>query len=220
MRAARSSQGLLYSMVDKSVSRGRGRPRMFDPDDVLDKVIDVFWERGFEASDTETLAKCTGLTKPSLYNAFGSKEDLFVAAIHRYRQTRSKASIDALMKAKTPQEGIKDYYLRFAENIAGPGHPRGCLIMSVALPICDRLPKVAAIFETMPKESHAHMRAYFDAQITGGHLPEDFDSNAAIALFQDLGAAMIMQARAGAPLDLLKSKAARNTNLVLSVGGV
>lgn len=205
-------------MVDKSTPRGRGRPRKFDTDDVLDIVIDVFWELGFEASDTETLARRTGLTKPSLYNAFGSKEDLFVAAIHRYRQTRSKSSVEALLKAKTPQEGIRDYYLQFAENIAGPGHPRGCLIMSVALPICDRLPKVAAIFQTMPKESHAHMRAYFDAQVAQGQLPEGFDSDAAIALFQDLGAAMIMQARAGAPLDVLKSKAARNTKLVLSEG--
>ena len=206
-------------MVDRTPPRGRGRPRKFDTDDVLDTVIDVFWELGFEAADTETLAKRTGLTKPSLYNAFGSKEDLFVAAIHRYRQTRSKASFDALLQAETPQEGLNAYYLKFAENIAGPGHPRGCLIMSVALPVSDRLPKVAAIFQTMPKESHAHMRGYFDAQIAQGQLPDGFDGDAAVALFQDLGAAMIMQARAGAPLDVLKSKAVRNTKLVLSVGG-
>ena len=207
-------------MVDKGNARGRGRPRKFDTDDVLDTVINVFWELGYEGADTETLAKRTGLTKPSLYNAFGSKEDLFVAAIHRYRQTRSKSSLNALMHAQTPQEGIKAYYMRFAENVAGEGHPRGCLIMSVALPICDRLPKVAAIFETMPRESYAKMSAYFDAQIADRHLPEDFDSAAAIALFQDLSAAMIMQARAGAPVDMLKSKALRNTKLVLSEGGL
>ena len=207
-------------MVDKKTPRGRGRPRKFDTDDVLDTVIDVFWELGYEASDTETLAKRTGLTKPSLYNAFGSKEDLFVAAIHRYRQTRSKSSFEALMQAETPEEGIEAYYLQFAENIAGPGHPRGCLIMSVALPICDRLPKVAAIFQTMPKESQTRMRAYFDPQIAQGNLPKDFDRDAATALFQDLGSAMIMQARAGAPLDVLKGKALRNTKLVLSVGRI
>ena len=68
-------------MVEKETKRGPGRPRKFDADDVLDKVIDVFWELGYEASDTETLSRRTGLTKPSLYNAFGAKEDLFVAAI-------------------------------------------------------------------------------------------------------------------------------------------
>ena len=92
--------------------------------------------------------------------------------------------------------------------------------MSVALPMRAHLPKVAAIFETMPRESQARLLAYFDAQIGAGNLPDSFDSLAAIALFQDLGAAMILQARAGAPLEGLKSKAARNTRLVLQEGGV
>ena len=205
-------------MVEKGERRSPGRPRKFDADEVLDKAIDVFWELGYDASDTETLAKRTGLTKPSLYNAFGVKEDLFVAAINRYRETRSKASFDAMTKAEMPSEGIRDYFLNLAENVAGEGHPSGCLIMSVALPLCDRLPKVAAVFDTMPKESHARMKTYFDAQTDKGNLSQDFDGAAAISLFQDLGAAMIMQARAGAPLDALKKKAIRNMELVLFQG--
>ena len=62
-------------MVENGPKRRPGRPRTFDADEVLDKVIDVFWELGYDASDTETLAKRTGLTKPSLYNAFGPKEE-------------------------------------------------------------------------------------------------------------------------------------------------
>ena len=205
-------------MVEKHKPRGPGRPRKFDSDVVLDEVIDVFWELGYDASDTMTLSRRTGLTKPSLYNAFGAKEDLFVAALNRYRQTRSKASFDALTRASTPREGIRDYFLNLAENVAGDGHPRGCLIMSVALPLCDRLPKVAEIFQTMPKESHARMKAYFDEQIDNGSLSQNFDWVAAASLFQDLGAAMIMQARAGAPLEALKTKATRNMDLVLFEG--
>ena len=192
---------------------------MFDADVVLDKVINVFWELGYEAADTETLSKRTGLTKPSLYNAFGSKEDLFVAAINRYRETRSGTNFEALTQADTPQEGIRNFYLSFAENVAGEGHPSGCLIMSVALPIRDRLEKVAAIFEKMPRESHAQLTKYFGHQIDLGNLSQEFNSPKAIALFQDLSAAMIMQARAGAPLDVLKAKAIRNTQLVMFEGG-
>ena len=205
-------------MVENSGRRKPGRPRTFDADVVLDAVINVFWELGYEAADTETLSKRSGLTKPSLYNAFGAKEDLFVAAINRYRQTRSRASFDALAKAETPEQGIRDYFLNLAENVAGDGHPKGCLIMSVALPVCHQLPKVATIFETMPKESHEAMHDYFTEQMTHGRLPSHFDCAAATGLFQDLGAAMIMQGRAGAPLQALQSKAARNTKLVLIEG--
>ena len=200
------------------MKRKPGRPRKFDSDEILDIVINVFWELGYEASDTETLSMRTGLTKPSLYNAFGSKEDLFLAAINRYRTIRSKASFNALAKASKPKEGIRDYFLNLAENVAGEGHPCGCLILSVAMPVCDQLPKVAEALSRMPEESYSKMKFYFDKQKEEGKLPEAFDESAAIALFQDLSTAMITQARAGAPLNTLKDKAVRNAGLVMFVG--
>ena len=205
-------------MVENREKRKPGRPRKFDTEAVLDIVIDAFWELGYEAADTETLSKRTGLTKPSLYNAFGPKEDLFVAALNRYRETRSKASLDALTQAASPADGIKDYFVNLAKNVAAPDRPKGCLILSVAMPLMDRLPKVATVLESAPKESHARMTAYFSDQVENGTLARGFDTMAAIALVQDLSAAMIMQARAGAPLDALLTKAIRNTDLVLHEG--
>ena len=140
-------------MEEKGNRRGPGRPRKFDSDEVLDKVIHVFWEFGYDASDTETLSKRTGLTKTSLYNAFGSKEDLFIAAINRYSHTRSKASFDAMAKASSAGEGIREYFLNMAQNVAGQDHPSGCLMFSFAMPLCDRMPKVAVAL------SSAHKRA-------------------------------------------------------------
>jgi len=205
-------------MVENKKPRARGRPRQFDPDEVLDVVVDVFWELGYDAADTETLAKRTGLTKPSLYNTFGAKEDLFVAALNRYRMTRSKASLDALANAESPAEGIRDYFINLARNVAAPDHPSGCLILSIAMPLADRLPKVAKVLEQAPKDSMARMTRYFETQREKNALPEGFDASAAIALIQDLSAAMIMQARAGAPLAALETKAPRNTQLVLFAG--
>ncbi|WP_421853449.1 TetR/AcrR family transcriptional regulator [Oricola sp.] len=191
---------------------------MFDPDDVLDKVIDVFWELGYDAADTETLSRRAGLTKPSLYNAFGSKEDLFVTAINRYSTTRSRASLEALARPDKPADGIRDYFLNLAQNVAAPGRPKGCLMLSIALPLKDRLPKVAAELEAAPKESAAGMIEYFARQTEMGNLPRSFDSMAAISLLRDLSAALIVQARGGAPLNVLKTKATRNAKLVLYAG--
>ena len=205
-------------MVEKSIFRKRGRPRSFDSDEVLDKIIDVFWEHGYDAADMETLAKCAGLTKPSLYNAFGAKEDLFVAALVRYLQTRSKTSLDALTGGSTPHEGIHDYFLCLARIVAAPGGPTGCLIVSIAMPVMNRLPKVAALLESVPKETDSHMMAWFSDQMAEGALPQGFNPAAAIELMQDLGGAMIMQARARAPLQALIAKVTRNTELVLHEG--
>lgn len=205
-------------MVEKIEKRGRGRPRKFDPDEVLDTVIDVFWELGYDAADTETLARRTGLTKPSLYNAFGSKEDLFVAAINRYRTTRSKASLEVLARSEAPADGVRDYFLNLAQNVAAPGCPKGCLVLSIALPLKDRFPKVAGELQAAPKASMEGLMAYFEGQKENGNLPSEFDSQSALSLLSDLGAAMIVQARGGAPLDMLKTKATRNSDLVLYAG--
>lgn len=205
-------------MVQNNIKRKPGRPRKFDSEKVLDGVLELFWEFGYEATDTDTLCKHTGLSKPSLYNAFGSKEDIFVAAINRYRQTCSVTLFEGLNKADTASEGIRDYFLELAENVAGEGHPAGCLITSIAMPLCDRLPKVAAALSGMPEEGYERMVAYFDSHKHRGKLPESFDSGAAVSVFQDLSLAMIMQARLGAPLEMLKKKATRNAQHVMFEG--
>lgn len=203
---------------EKPQTKPRGRPRKFDADDVLDTVIDVFWELGYDAADTETLSRRTGLTKPSLYNAFGSKEDLFVAALDRYRNLRSKGSVAALTKTDTPAEGIMNYFLYLAQSVAAPDRPKGCLMLSIALPLKERLPKVAEALANPPNEGPAGMMAFFEGHKQKGHLPDGFDISAALSLLHDFSAAMIVQARAGAPLDSLKAKAVRNAELVLYEG--
>lgn len=184
----------------------------------MDKIIPVFWELGFDAADTQTLSAKTGFSKPSLYKAFGSKEDLFVAALNRYNQTYSHSTLDALTNAATPRQGIHDFFCRLAKDVAGPGHPTGCLIMSLAIPLRCRLPKVAEALSTIPQESMRRMTTYFAEQKEQGHLPGSFDCAAAIVLMRDLSAAMAAHARGGVPLEVLESKVARNTNLVLLEG--
>ncbi|MFX9646043.1 TetR/AcrR family transcriptional regulator, partial [Acinetobacter baumannii] len=64
--------------------RQRGRPREFDPDEVLDKVRAVFEEKGFAGASLDDLAAAAGLNRPSLYAAFGDKEQLYIHALRRY----------------------------------------------------------------------------------------------------------------------------------------
>ena len=68
--------------------RGRGRPRTFDEEAVLDSLTALFWQQGYEATSVADIAECTGLNKSSLYNTFGSKQELFDRILDRYITNR------------------------------------------------------------------------------------------------------------------------------------
>ncbi len=61
-----------------------GRPRAFDLDHALDQALQVFWQKGYEGASLSDLTKAMGINRPSLYAAFGNKEDLFRKVLDRY----------------------------------------------------------------------------------------------------------------------------------------
>ena len=61
-----------------------GRPREFDVDKALDLALQVFWSKGYEGASMADLTLAMGITRPSLYAAFGNKEELFRKALDRY----------------------------------------------------------------------------------------------------------------------------------------
>src|SRR5262245_19863029 len=76
--------------------RSRGRPRGFIPSEVLDRVRRVFMQKGFAAASLDELAAAAGLNRPSLYAAFGDKEQLYIATL-RFYGSRSIEGLDAIL---------------------------------------------------------------------------------------------------------------------------
>ncbi|ASP32648.1 TetR family transcriptional regulator [Labrenzia sp. VG12] len=62
----------------------RGRPRQFDEEIVLDQIMQVFWRHGYAATSLDQIAAATGLNRPSLYSAFGSKKAMYLKVIERF----------------------------------------------------------------------------------------------------------------------------------------
>ena len=63
-----------------------GRARQFDLDEALDRALEVFWARGYEGATLPELTRAMGINRPSLYAAFGNKEQLFRKALDRYQR--------------------------------------------------------------------------------------------------------------------------------------
>ena len=104
----------------------RGRPREFCVENALASALRVFWSKGYEGSSLTDLTEAMGITRPSLYAAFGNKEALFRQALDLY-QREKLAYIGAALTAPTAR-GVAQNLLQGAiETCACPNEPRGCL---------------------------------------------------------------------------------------------
>ena len=111
----------------------RGRPREFCVDDALAKALRVFWSKGYEGASLSDLTEAMGITRPSLYAAFGNKESLFRKALDLYE--REKMAYVGKALAQPTARKMAETMLRGAlENVASRDEPHGCLgvITSVA----------------------------------------------------------------------------------------
>jgi len=124
--------------------RSRGRPRGFITEEVLERVRGVFLAKGFTGASLDELSAAAGLNRPSLYAAFGDKEQLYIATL-RFYGTRSIAGLDAILDGKgTIQQRLAKVYSAAIDLYTAPPHRPGCMIVGTAAVESPTYPKIAA----------------------------------------------------------------------------
>jgi TetR/AcrR family transcriptional repressor of nem operon len=116
------------------------RPREFDADSALDCAMQAFWSKGYEATSLDDLCEATGLSRSSLYAAFGSKRSLLLRTVDRYIEQRTPSIAAVLAQAMPIHEAFTALARQFIDQIvSGPGR-RGCFLGNCAaeLPRNDR----------------------------------------------------------------------------------
>jgi AcrR family transcriptional regulator len=104
----------------------RGRPRGFDADAALDRAAEVFWRRGYEGASLNDLTDAMGINRPSMYAAFGNKEQLFQHAVARYAQEDMAYAREALAEP-TAYAVIEKFLRANADALTRTDRPPGCL---------------------------------------------------------------------------------------------
>ncbi len=112
----------------------RGRPRKFDEARTLDLIMRVFWEYGYSATSLDQIAATTGLNRPSLYAAFGSKKDMYLTIIDRFTEKMEAHVTEAVLKTNGANSRMKAAMRAAIELYSGQTDlvdiPAGCLAIS------------------------------------------------------------------------------------------
>ena len=117
----------LSEKVTKPSKRGRGRPLSFDREALIEKVMHMFWERGFEAVSLNEIAAEAGLTRASLYNCFGSKEALFEEAMALYFKNAPDARLENLPEGQSVGAVFFAFFDEASMLRAKDTKSRGCM---------------------------------------------------------------------------------------------
>ena len=140
-----------------SERRGRGRPRQFDEDHVLDALVQLFWDRGFEAASLSDMVAAADLNRSSLYKTFGSKDEVFFAAIDRYLADRL-AVLDEVLGREGGLELVGEFLGTLRDRFTTEGGRRGCLAVNTLTELGMRDERVAGIAERYRHQLSSRLR--------------------------------------------------------------
>lgn len=118
-----------------------GRPRQFDIDAALDAALLLFIEKGYEGAAFAELTKAMGISPPSFYAAFGSKEKLFGKVLERYAAEVSAIREEAVLKP-TAREVVAHLLTVLSRKLTQHPSAKGCLLVQGALVCSDNAAQV------------------------------------------------------------------------------
>lgn len=151
-----------------------GRPRQFDADAALDAAMAVFWEKGYKAASLDDLTAAMGINRPSLYAAFGNKEELFRRALDRYAHGPG-SYVSRALEQPTARKAAAALLRGAVALLADPNNPGGCLIVQAAAPCGAGTESIQNALKEVRLAGLELIRQRLDRAKKDGDLPREAD---------------------------------------------
>jgi AcrR family transcriptional regulator len=200
-------------MVQKSKSRGR--PRAYDRGAALDSAAQIFWERGFADATLDDLGDAMGMGRPSIYNAFGDKESLFLRALERFRDTIGATPLRAFGEADSIREALDALFRQTVDYTTADESHLGCLLGSIAPGTA--LPEVRTFLKANLALTEERIAERLSAAVQTGELPPDYPAQQGAHHAVNAMLSFAARARLGSSRDDLLGDAVSATVIVLGI---
>jgi AcrR family transcriptional regulator len=201
----------MCAMVEKT--RSRGRPRAYDPAVALDSAAELFWAKGFADTTLDDLSSSMDMGRPSIYNAFGDKEALFLHVLKRFRDTIASTPLRAMDGEGAIGDALDALFRKSIEYTTADHSHLGCLLGSVA-PVTDS-PEVRDVLSANLAETEAQIADRLSAAVRSGQLPADYSAEQGARRAVNAMLALAARARLGTSREELLADAADARSAVL-----
>ncbi|ROR15132.1 TetR/AcrR family transcriptional regulator [Erwinia sp. JUb26] len=185
-----------------------GRPRTFDRDKAIDDAMHLFWQHGYESTSLAQLKAAinSGISAPSFYAAFGSKEALFRECVQRYLATYGQVTEFLWDRRLSPREAVETTLRSSAKMQFDPRHPPGCMVAlgTMSATSAEHADVVEPLARSRNRTSEGILSA-FQRAVASGELKKETDVTTLAMLFTTFLFGISIQARDGASLDRLNS---------------
>jgi AcrR family transcriptional regulator len=184
-------------MEDVLTSVVKGRPREFCVDQALAAALGVFWSKGYDGASMADLTQAMGITKPSLYAAFGNKEALFHKALELYETEKLEYTREALKQPTA--RAVAEHFMRGAIDAqTSTCDPKGCLGVISATACGAEADSIKADVIQRRASSQAALVERFERAKLDGDLPEHVDVGGLTSYLYAILQGMAVQAGSGA----------------------
>lgn len=136
----------------------------------------VFWQKGYEGTSLSDLTAAMGISRPSLYAAFGDKEALFRKALDRYASGPA-AYMKAAMSAPTARDSVEQLLFGAIDLLTAPENPAMCLIAQGTLVCGEEADPIRRELILRRQRGEAGLRARLERAVSEGELPPDADTD-------------------------------------------
>ncbi|WP_415906588.1 TetR/AcrR family transcriptional regulator [Neptuniibacter sp. QD72_48] len=184
-----------------------GRHRNFYKDIALDQAMEVFWRNGYPGTSLSDLTTAMGINKPSLYSAFGNKEQLYKSALDNYVQKHGVIHAEHLIAVdKCLSDRIQCYLTSIAEMVTDPNLPGGCFVCVSTCELgssCIPTDASQTIFKINEVTKHS-LTEFFNKEMSEGNLTSERSPAMLANYILSLQFGLSVMARNGASLTELK----------------
>ncbi|PFZ76447.1 TetR family transcriptional regulator [Bacillus toyonensis] len=164
------------------------RTREFDEDQVLDAAMQLFWEKGYEATSLSNLTSRMGIQRPSIYSTFGDKKELFEAALRRYTMSRASDIRNKLQSHSSVKESFSIFFADVVNEEYAGDLSKGCFCINTMVELAPHDER----FEILTREHQMYLAVIFQETIERGIQSGELEVNTdAKSLAQALIVALI-----------------------------